>query len=115
MVHGCAIGDRWCRWVRVRVDDFVAALFAFADYGGYAAEDAFAFGVCALFGVAVEDFGGGEEAGFREVWWWGLVGFEWVEGWCGVVWLGGRKGRKPGAGMFYVQSGRRRHDLEKNK
>ena len=59
MVHARAVGDRGCGRVRVGVDDFVAALFSFADDGGDAAEDAFAFGVCALFGVAVEDFGGG--------------------------------------------------------
>ncbi len=69
MVDGCAVGDRG-RWgIRVRVDDFVAALFAFTDYGGDAAEDAFAFVVCGAGGgavlcvVAVEDFGLWGEAG----------------------------------------------------
>jgi hypothetical protein len=65
VVYGCAVGDAGCWGIGVRVDDFVAALLAFADYGGDAAEDAFAFGGGgAFFGVAVEDFGGGEEAGF---------------------------------------------------
>lgn len=59
MIYRCAVRDGWCGRIRVSIDDFVAALFAFADYGGDAAEDAFAFGVGALFGVAVEDFGGG--------------------------------------------------------
>jgi hypothetical protein len=67
VVNGGAVRDRGCRRVRVRVDDFVAALFTLADDGCDAAEDAFAFGVCALFGVAVEDFGGGEKAGFEDV------------------------------------------------
>lgn len=64
MVDGCAVGLRGGRGVRVGVDDFVAALLALADDGGDAAEDAFAFGCGALFGVAVEDFGCGGEAGF---------------------------------------------------
>ncbi len=68
MVDGCAVGDRWCWGVGVCIDDFVAALFAFADYGGDTAEDAFAFVVCGARGgavlcvVAVEDFGLGREA-----------------------------------------------------
>lgn len=67
MIHRCAVRDRRRGRIRISVYDFVAALFAFADYGGDAAEDAFAFGVCALFGVAVEDFGGGGKAGFADV------------------------------------------------
>lgn len=67
MVYRCAVRDGWGRGIRVRVDDFVAALLALADDGGDAAQDAFAFGVCALFGVAVEDFCRGSEAGFAEV------------------------------------------------
>ena len=61
MVYGGAVGGCGDGGVGVCVDDFVAPLFAFADYGGYAAEDAFAFGLlgCFCFGgvVAVEDFG----------------------------------------------------------
>jgi hypothetical protein len=79
VVYARAVWDRRGRWIRVRVDDFVAALFAFSDDGCDAAQDAFAFCVCALFGVAVEDFGGGEEAGFEDICFekWGVsnVGF----------------------------------------
>jgi hypothetical protein len=67
VVYARAVRDRRGRWIRVRVDDFVAALFAFSDDGCNAAEYAFAFCVCALLGVAVEDFGGREEAGFEDV------------------------------------------------
>jgi hypothetical protein len=67
VVYARAVRDRWCWRIRVRVDDFIAALFAFSDDGCDAAEYAFAFCVCALFGVAVEDFGGRKEAGFEDV------------------------------------------------
>ena len=65
VVYRGAVGERGRRRVRVCVDDLVAALLAFADYGGYAAEDAFAFG--GALGWAVEDFCAGGEAGAR-VW-----------------------------------------------
>lgn len=59
VVHGGAVGDGGGRGIRVRVDDFVAALLALADDGGDAAEDAFALGGrgVARLGVAVEDLG----------------------------------------------------------
>jgi hypothetical protein len=52
---------------RISIDDFVAALFSLANDRGDSAKDAFAFGVCALLGVAVEDFGFGKQAGFAQV------------------------------------------------
>ena len=58
MRHTGSIGRRQVttrHWVRIRVLDFVAALFALADYVGHAAEDAFAFLGAAF--VAVEDVG----------------------------------------------------------
>ena len=65
MVYRCAVRYTGGWRVRISIDDFVAALFALADYGCYAAEDAFAFGLGrAFFGVAVEDFCLGGEAGF---------------------------------------------------
>lgn len=67
MVHACAVRHRRRRGIRVGVDDLVAALFALADDGGDAAQDAFTFGVGAFLGVAVEDFGGWEEASFGGV------------------------------------------------
>lgn len=67
MVDRRAVRDRGCGRVWIRVDDFVAPLFALADYGGDTAQDAFAFSVCAFLGVAVEDFCGGGEAGFTWV------------------------------------------------
>jgi hypothetical protein len=64
VVNGSSIRDGRSWRIGVSIDDFVATLFALSDDRGDAAEDAFAFGVCALFGVAVEDFCGGGEAGF---------------------------------------------------
>lgn len=69
VVYACAVRDRGCWGIWVCIDDFVAALFALADYGGDAAEDTFAFVVCgrrgrAVFGVvAVEDLGLGGKTG----------------------------------------------------
>jgi hypothetical protein len=52
---------------RIRIDDFIAALFSLANDGGDAAQDAFTLGVCAFLWVAVEDFGRGDEARFANV------------------------------------------------
>lgn len=77
MVYACAVRDGGSGRIWVCVDDFVAALFTFADYGGDAAEDALAFKGGAVIGgavfgvVAVEDFGLGEQARagvWKEVW-----------------------------------------------
>lgn len=64
MVNACAVGHGRRGWVRVCVDDFVAALLAFADDGGYAAEYAFSFEGAGLGICPVKDFGAYVEAEF---------------------------------------------------
>lgn len=56
MIYGSAVGNCWGGRIGVGIDDLVAALFAFANYGCDAAEDTFAL-EGAGFVVAVEDFG----------------------------------------------------------
>jgi len=69
MVYTGAVGYGGRGRVWVSIDDFVATLFAFADYRGDAAEDAFTFKGGAVVGgpmlgvVPVEDFGLGRESG----------------------------------------------------
>ena len=47
----------WCWWIRVGIDDLVAALLAISNYTGDAAKYPFALLIRSLLAVAVEDFG----------------------------------------------------------